>query len=130
MADDLVDDEAGDESEGEGDDLRDSSEEEEEEDDEEKLRKEGAGWLADENEDEGSDGSDYDIAPEESEAEKKRKKKKRRRRGALFAPDEDDLDLIEENTVRLECQIRPHSMRWVTATSQGSVLCRSGAVDR
>ena len=91
----LLDDEAGEDSDGEDVDAKDSSEDDED-DDEQQLQKEGEGWIVQ------GDGTDEDDSNDEvvdEEAEKRKKRKRKKRKGRLDL-DEDDLDLLEENTVR------------------------------
>lgn len=94
MSSKFVDAEAGEDSEGEGLDEQDSSEEEDDEDDEQQLRKEAQGFIVDEN----ALSSD-DNGVEEEEEERKPRKRRRKHRQQLSL-DEEDLDVIEENTVR------------------------------
>ena len=96
----FVDEEAGEDSEGGGEDVADSSDEDVD-DDEQQLRKEGEGFIVDEEEAEDASNDELEFEEDaEAEAAKKRKKK-RKKRTAHLDLDEDDLDLVEENTVRV-----------------------------
>ncbi|KAJ9098469.1 hypothetical protein QFC19_006336 [Naganishia cerealis] len=87
---------SGDEIRPHGDDRGDSSEEEES--DEEEKRRVAEGFIVDEDEEEG----DEDLEPEERRKRRKERRKKRKRTEAAMSDqdelDEDDLELLAENT--------------------------------
>ena len=100
MASRLVDEEAGEDSDEEEREAADSSDEEEPSDDEEQLKKAGAGWLVDEEESDDDEAAGAGAAQEDPAEKGSKKKKKRRRNKHDLQLDEEDLDLLEENTVR------------------------------
>lgn len=90
----FVDEEAENES-GSEEDAQDSSDDEDMDDDQQ-LHEVADGFIVDEDEDEADEDDDDD---DDQRAVQKRKKK-RRKRSQLLDLDEDDLALVEENTVR------------------------------